>query len=85
LYAINICDGKSVLQTATSAASGAYVANISLTGGQPLGGGDWWKNSGGNPVISVCTASGTCPPIQPLPVQTVTTQRLNWREIPIAE
>ena len=81
LYAINICNGKSRLQTAVG---GPYVYSLSLTGGQPLG-DNWWKNSGGNPVISVCTAAGNCVSPTPLPVPPVITQRLNWREIPIAE
>lgn len=82
LYGINICDGKSVLQTSVGATT--YVPNIPLPQ-TPLGGNDWWKNSGGNPVIAVCTAGGTCVSPAPLPVAPVTTQRLNWREIPIAE
>ncbi len=81
LYGINICDGKSVLQLV---AGGATVANLPLTAAA-LGGGDWWKNSGGNPVISVCMANGICVNPAPLPVTPITTQRLNWREIPIAE
>ncbi len=81
LYGINICDGKSVLRLTSS---GGLVANMDLTG-PALGGGDWWKNSGGNPVISVCSTNGTCVSPAPLPVPTVSTQRLNWREIPIAE
>lgn len=81
LYGINICDGKSILQTSTG---GPYVGSISLPQ-IPLGGNDWWKNSGGNPVISVCTTAGNCISPAPLPVPTVTTQRLNWREIQIAE
>jgi type IV pilus assembly protein PilY1 len=81
LYGINICDGKSVLRLTSS---GSLVANMSLSG-PALGGGDWWKNSGGNPVISVCSTNGTCVSPAPLPVPTVSTQRLNWREIPIAE
>ena len=81
LYGINICDGKSQLQPTVG---DPPIPSLSLPPGTPIG-DDWWKNSGGNPVISICTSSGNCTSPAPLRVQLVNTQQLNWREIPIAE